>query len=902
MPAFAHSARQSTASIKPLDNGGYAIQGDSYAASVDAHGMLSEFKVRGQNLLAGPFVYADGDPSKPNTIDWKIMAARRTAPDTVELDLVDTNALDESKRVATIAYHALPGSLQFTLHRLANGFGYLSWQLSPDVMAVESLARPGFGFKRLPGTGLVYALPALEKISALRDMRFYLKSPAAGSTPVDANCVDAYYKLAEAPFNRESNGVLQGDRWTRLLINNQEMAFTLQPVLAGAPREGPNAPPVLRRIAPSAPRPVPFALTITNPDGMIPRGESATAHLAFDPNSPPNSALALQWRLTDFWDRPAGEGSAAIQPSDIVKDGYDLSVKPQQISASGYYRLTVSLSSAGSGGLPGQEAADLMLFTPNPLLISPPVRTDWQPAIAGVLGLQCYRFGVLLNLAFPSRERSPLGDPNYRWTDFDSIIDVVARDEKQYRLTPFCQLVNRPRWMSAQDFEDIMKIVVARYKDRCHNWEIENEPTGGGRYTPASYVELALAPAYRAVHALDPQGVVMGPAFTSIKWFWYDPFFAADGARYVDALSTHAYTGSNRSWEEQGMPNLFRRLRSEMEAHGAGKIPIWQTETGFQWDNHADMPKLQAAYVVRMFALGWTLGIPPDHNSYFYISAHGFEPWYLWDRAPNRGGAAARIFAEQTAGMRYESELQMGKYAHAVRLAASGGDCVIVWTDDFPAECAFRLGAGVDPASVGAVNIMGSPVPVTAKGGTIALPVSGYPVYLHLPHGAPLTALSHFPAGTNWALATNGGTAQASSGDAADAARVNDGIWTNDEQDPPPYWIADQNAALPQWASVAFDRPHRIDTVVAVIPTANVGTCAPRDFQIQLDGVSGWRTVADVKGNTTEWAVLRKIAPVEATGIRIVVTAINNGWWRDDPTHYTDMRARVYELEAYGPQ
>ncbi len=80
MPAFAHSARQSTASIKPLDNGGYAIQGDSYAASVDAHGMLSEFKVRGQNLLAGPFVYADGDPSKPNTIDWKIMAARLPRP------------------------------------------------------------------------------------------------------------------------------------------------------------------------------------------------------------------------------------------------------------------------------------------------------------------------------------------------------------------------------------------------------------------------------------------------------------------------------------------------------------------------------------------------------------------------------------------------------------------------------------------------------------------------------------------------------------------------------------------------------------------------------------------------------------------------------------------------------
>ena len=95
-----------------------------------------------------------------NPTEWKISATHQTAPNAVELDLSDPTDLDTTKPAATILYEATPAALHFTLRRLRDGFGWMVWPLGPDVLAAESLARPGFGFKRLPGTGLVTALPS----------------------------------------------------------------------------------------------------------------------------------------------------------------------------------------------------------------------------------------------------------------------------------------------------------------------------------------------------------------------------------------------------------------------------------------------------------------------------------------------------------------------------------------------------------------------------------------------------------------------------------------------------------------------------------------------------------------------------------------------------------------------
>ncbi len=83
-------------------------------------------------------------------------------------------------------------------------------------------------------------------------------------------------------------------------------------------------------------------------------------------------------------------------------------------------------------------------------------------------------------------------------------------------------------------------------------------------------------------------------------------------------------------------------------------------------------------------------------------------------------------------------------------------------------------------------------------------------------------------------------------------------------------------------------------------PSSNVGMPGPRNYQLQVETDGKWQTVQNVQGNILSWVLYAHFPPVTATRVRIMITDLNNGMWLEDKSHYTDMRARVYELEAYG--
>lgn len=130
---------------------------------------------------------------------------------------------------------------------------------------------------------------------------------------------------------------------------------------------------------------------------------------------------------------------------------------------------------------------------------------------------------------------------------------------------------------------------VERFRDRIGHWEFYNEPftitslpgpehkLPGADYTAADYVRL-LEGAYKAMKAADPDCRVIG-GIQSHPLEAAKEFIDAGGLAFVDAYSIHPYG----LWEKtpEGFIGKMEELLALMDAHPAGRRPIWLTECGY---------------------------------------------------------------------------------------------------------------------------------------------------------------------------------------------------------------------------------------------------------------------------------------------------------------------------------
>ena len=382
-------------------------------------------------------------------------------------------------------------------------------------------------------------------------------------------------------------------------------------------------------------------------------------------------------------------------------------------------------------------------------------------------------------------------------------------------------------------------------------WSIGNEPDGvdyddrgrGGYLTTSdiqdnptgNYITNKLAPGYTAVHqayvnssgATPVQPIVIAPNISKVeqpsldnarhnntyRLSWLQDLLDAQGttqygktyasgAGLLDAMGVHPYTSYFHSCEEHGIAESLDYLRWMMDqgiydANGvrigdkypeAKNKPIWLTEYGWQWYFHNDMPRLQADYLVRAYALAAALGIPHENNVYFNDA--GGDDFSLFNTtttnsyAPNRGGMAFRILSEQTRGLTAGTIANPGandllkttpgtiyansKYVHAIAYTDLNGTgkppVVVVWGNDFldpdqqtrpqfpvGADTTVTISFTVPNEDVTAFDIMGNPIslPETSAttnpvldalgptgdlpaGYTYTIPATGSPVYVHL--------------------------------------------------------------------------------------------------------------------------------------------------------------------------
>lgn len=183
-----------------------------------------------------------------------------------------------------------------------------------------------------------------------------------------------------------------------------------------------------------------------------------------------------------------------------------------------------------------------------------------------------------------------------------------------------------------QDWRNYVRTVATRYKGRIRFYELWNEVNYKHFYSgsPEKLIELARI-AYETIKEVDPDAIVVSPSVTGggrhLKWL--DDYLAKGGGQYADVISYHFYVPKD---PPEAMLPLIRQVQDIMRKHGQAHKPLWNTETGWQLENHPETPRVGAAgadwlkldnerasaYLARALILGWSAGV----TRYY---------WYAWD-------------------------------------------------------------------------------------------------------------------------------------------------------------------------------------------------------------------------------------------------------------------------------
>jgi O-antigen ligase len=222
------------------------------------------------------------------------------------------------------------------------------------------------------------------------------------------------------------------------------------------------------------------------------------------------------------------------------------------------------------------------------------------------------------------------------WSIYDPIIGAFAGDP-QLRLV--LVLMNSPDWSrdpalaptappdQPAKFANFARELALRYGDVVDHYQIWDEPNltdawGGTEPSPAGYAGM-LAAAYQAIHANDPQAVVIAAALApttednlrNISDITYlRALYQLDAQDYFDAAAAKPYGFSepadalNVSAEALNFPRIIA-LREVMEAYGDSRKHLWGSAWGWNslpdgWQGNASIwgqvtAAQQAEYTLR---------------------------------------------------------------------------------------------------------------------------------------------------------------------------------------------------------------------------------------------------------------------------------------------------------------
>ncbi len=406
---------------------------------------------------------------------------------------------------------------------------------------------------------------------------------------------------------------------------------------------------------------------------------------------------------------------------------------------------------------------------------------------------------------------------------------------------------------------DGVRKIVEHFKNDVEYWEPRNEPNGGS--TGANFVVNEMKPFYETVKSVDPKLKVLGPGTVSIGPFgsglnWIEDFLKADGGKYIDAFSFHAYNTVNGDlWlARKGMDSL----KALLAKYGLEKIEKWQTEQGFFAAMYGSyQPGHQARWTTLEMMVYEQYGIPKEHNHLWYDRSHGFWEFPTWweneDGSLNPAAPLMRVWSEELYGTRF---------AHSYDLGANGNTLYLgsIFTGPGKRVAAFQSAGSTDghieiKVSSGSklhiVSAFGVESDLPVRAGKVDLPVPQLPVYVEPTKDQQITPIP-IDFGPNLALQA-GVTASASgTGQHPLDKRIDNNIkkiingvyenwYWNQQRDTQP-WM-DDTKGFPAWVEIDLPSPQKVSRVLVFSGNPWQWMASLLDYELQVDQSGKWVTV-----------------------------------------------------------
>jgi len=450
----------------------------------------------------------------------------------------------------------------------------------------------------------------------------------------------------------------------------------------------------------------------TGVDGNVfPAGTPASLSV-----SPGSAAAGQSLRVTVVNDARRQVSSSAITlPTDGSSSTVSLPSNP------GWFKVNVQRLSGSSvvgaacvwyGVAPAGSSLDPA---------SLPAGTDWggpaplrDVALHAQMKLPVVREGINL----PAFVANPVGDPGLASAAF------LAAKAKLFFVVQVGQggptetaAVAHGTWGAL-----VQKIVAAN--PAVPYWEAWNEPNTSQFFTgtAADYVKKVLAPFAAAVHKANPHARVVGGSALSDDVEWWQDFAKAGGFKYVDVIGVHPYTWGWGAPETEGMLDVLTSVKSLAAKYGAGKKPIFDTESGWPsaWQGVAASIWTQADFVARKAVIEHALGVWSGE----FLLEGGWQDWPVIDqvRGVKPAGMTLTYASTLLNGRKFLGWWATGvSGTRAARFGPRVGDkngVTAVWS----------LGASVRvPLKCSASGHDAYGAPVSAKGSAV---VSGSPTFL----------------------------------------------------------------------------------------------------------------------------------------------------------------------------
>jgi len=198
----------------------------------------------------------------------------------------------------------------------------------------------------------------------------------------------------------------------------------------------------------------------------------------------------------------------------------------------------------------------------------------------------------VLRVSFGWDDLEPERD-RYDFSPVERVLPVA--EELGIRLIPY--VCYTPSWLAApgvpqndiyrsvpsdvREFEQIMRLLAARYRGRLKTWELWNEPDNKEYWlgTPGEYAQL-LAAGARGVRAGDPNARVVLGGIAGHLEFLEELLTKHDSARAVDIVNLHSYAETWNPEPIEAVTSYLQRAAELVRQHGEGE-PLWLAEVGY---------------------------------------------------------------------------------------------------------------------------------------------------------------------------------------------------------------------------------------------------------------------------------------------------------------------------------